>query len=312
MIQPIYSPGPSRRLLATAAAVTLTVAAASPGTAGERPDPRYPVRPAAGAPARLAAGIVLVGDTVGDPGFTPDSTADSPTESSGSFDATRGDLGEDDDLSNQGAGRRRRRLPPDAPLPADVLPDPLAGTPRVAPGATGVDAERQLASMLPSRTDGPADWHAPLEPLHACGDPGPCRPACRRRRAIRPVRRHRSISSARRARPRAARSTAGPASRGRPRRRRPATCAGSTPCTTGSSTPSTAPAERPVLVACRGRGETDAAAGEARLRDRRDAVGRPPRGRARPAMSPFLNLVRPERVRCRPRGRRRRAPMCCR
>ena len=50
-------------------------------------------------------------------------------------------------------------------------PDPLAGSPRVAPTATGRDADALLESMLPPRTDSPADWHAGLEPLHHCGEP---------------------------------------------------------------------------------------------------------------------------------------------
>lgn len=67
-----------------------------------------------------------------------------------------------------------------------IPPDPLAGTPRIDPATTGPDAERILASMLPPRSDSPADWHAPFEPLHDCGEPRmlppcvpppPCHPA---------------------------------------------------------------------------------------------------------------------------------------
>jgi len=133
-----------------------------------------------------AARVILVGDTVGDPAFMPDSVADSPTESSGAFDAPRGDLGSDDDLSRRSPGGRRRRLPPDVASPADRLSDPLAGTPRIDPATTGIDAERAIATILPPRTDGPGDWLAPLEPLHECGEPRalppcvpppPCHPA---------------------------------------------------------------------------------------------------------------------------------------
>jgi hypothetical protein len=58
-------------------------------------------------------------------------------------------------------------------------PDPLAGTRQIDPATTGGDAEKILASLLPPRSDVPADWHAPLEPLHFCGEPralAPCVP----------------------------------------------------------------------------------------------------------------------------------------
>lgn len=74
-----------------------------------------------------------------------------------------------------------------SPAAAGVnAPDPLAGTPQIDPATTGPDAEAVLASMLPPRSDSPADWYAPLEPLHACGEPRilppcvpppPCHPA---------------------------------------------------------------------------------------------------------------------------------------
>lgn len=133
-----------------------------------------------------ATRIVLVSDAVGDPGFTPDSAADSPAEPSGAFDAARGDLGEDDDLSQRPIKGRRPRRPIEARSPAAAVSDPLAGTPRIDPATTGVDAERILATMLPPRDDSFRDWQAPLEPLHACGEPRalppcvpppPCHPA---------------------------------------------------------------------------------------------------------------------------------------
>jgi hypothetical protein len=74
-----------------------------------------------------------------------------------------------------------------ATAPAAIaVPDPLAGTPRIDPATTGVDAERNLATMLPPRNDSPLDWQAELEPLHDCGEPRalppcvpppPCHPA---------------------------------------------------------------------------------------------------------------------------------------
>jgi len=149
--------------------------------AGDAPPSRIdtgaPARPTAG---RVSRRILLVGvDSIDAPGLSPGSAADSPAASSGPFDAERGDLGEDDDLSNQNAGRRHRRLAPDEPSPADKVPDPLRDTPRIDPAATGADAARLLAAMVPERTDSPFDWQAPLEPLHDCGEPRaltPCVP----------------------------------------------------------------------------------------------------------------------------------------
>jgi len=94
-------------------------------------------RSAAQPPIQLA-GI----DTPGDPGFTPSSAADSPTESSGPFDTARSDLGEDDELSTRRSessaidGRQqRRRLQPNERSPADLFPDPLQNTPKIDPSA---------------------------------------------------------------------------------------------------------------------------------------------------------------------------------
>lgn len=69
------------------------------------------------------------------------------------------------------------------PAAADRLPDPLRGTERIDPAVTGPDAEAVLAKLLPPRTDTAADWRAPLDPLHYCGEPRllpPCvpRPPC--------------------------------------------------------------------------------------------------------------------------------------
>lgn len=65
------------------------------------------------------------------------------------------------------------------PAPADRLPDPLRGTPQIDPALTGPDADAILARLLPTRSDTPADWLAPVEPLHFCGEPralSPCVP----------------------------------------------------------------------------------------------------------------------------------------
>jgi len=76
----------------------------------------------------------------------------------------------------------QHRSAADAGLP----PDPLAGSPWIDPATTGPDAETILATLLPPRSDEPLDWVAPLEPLHACGEPRllppcvpppPCHPA---------------------------------------------------------------------------------------------------------------------------------------
>jgi hypothetical protein len=58
------------------------------------------------------------------------------------------------------------------PLVASDLPlDPLAGTKKIDPATTGPDAPSKIESLLPPRTDTAADWYAPLEPLHRCGEP---------------------------------------------------------------------------------------------------------------------------------------------
>ena len=173
---------------------TLTASLAASGAAGTGPVPRQFAAgrhlPADGVVLvgdELGDPVVLVGDELGDPRFTPGSAADSPTEPSGAFDGVRGDLGTDEDLAGRQRGPRRpRRLPSTTPLPASPLPDPLAGTPRIDPATTGVDAERIVATLLPPRSDAPRDWVAPLEPLHDCGEPralppcvppAPCHPA---------------------------------------------------------------------------------------------------------------------------------------
>ncbi len=111
--------------------------------------------------------------------------ADSPTQSSGPFDAVRDDLGNADDLSEQAAARRRIRLERmneqqrKAADPVGTLPDPLKGTPQMSPEKTGQEASKVMAKMLKPRSDTWADWYAPLEPLHRCGEPRalpPCVP----------------------------------------------------------------------------------------------------------------------------------------
>jgi len=137
-------------------------------------------------PRRVSRLIALVGiDTPADPAATPPSAGDSPTESSGPFDAVRDDLGDDDDLSEQATARRRTRLERmneqqrEAADAVGKLPDPLKGTPRMSPAKTGQDPSKVLAKMLKPRSDSWADWSAPLEPLHRCGEPRalpPCVP----------------------------------------------------------------------------------------------------------------------------------------
>ena len=137
-------------------------------------------------PGRVSRLIALVGiDTPADPAATSPSAGDSPTESSGPFDAVRNDLGDDDDLSERAAARRRTRLERmseqqrEAADAVGKLPDPLKGTPQMSPAKTGQDASTVLAKMLRPRSDSWADWNAPLEPLHRCGEPRalpPCVP----------------------------------------------------------------------------------------------------------------------------------------
>ena len=59
------------------------------------------------------------------------------------------------------------------------LPDPLKDTPKISPEQTGQEASKLMAKMLKPRSDSWADWYAPLEPLHRCGEPmalSPCVP----------------------------------------------------------------------------------------------------------------------------------------
>jgi hypothetical protein len=133
---------------------------------------------------RVSRRIELVGvDTPADPGATP-SAADSPTQSSGPFDALRDDLGGDDDLGEQAARRRGRKQRTSEELrkaeeAVRKMPDPLQGTPLMSPDKTGQEASAIMAKMLKPRSDSWADWQAPLEPLHRCGEPRalpPCVP----------------------------------------------------------------------------------------------------------------------------------------
>jgi hypothetical protein len=135
---------------------------------------------------RVPRMIKLVGtDALGDPAFTPPSAADSPAESSGPFDTTRGDLGVDEDLAN-GTAKPKRRPAAERQQAADKIPDPLRGTPLIKPEVTGRDAMEVLSKLLPGRSDSPYDWYAPVEPLHVgcepyalppCVPPPPCHPS---------------------------------------------------------------------------------------------------------------------------------------
>jgi hypothetical protein len=170
---------PWGRHLIVAVALAATATGATPAADDANDD-------ALSEPGRVSRLIELVGiDTPGDPGAIPPSAADSPTESSGPFDGVRGDLGEDDDLSEQAAARRRARLQRmsdqrrKAADAVGTLPDPLKGTPLMSPEKTGQDANKVLAKTLKPRSDTWADWYAPLEPLHRCGEPRalpPCVP----------------------------------------------------------------------------------------------------------------------------------------
>lgn len=162
------------------------LAAAALVAAGSQSMPAADATASRQEPSQVPRLIMLVGvDAPGDPGITSPSAADSPTESSGPFDAVRGDLGEDDDLSAssrlRGRARRHRATEQTTPIdePLEKIPDPLKDTPRMSPEKTGQPAEKVLAKMLPPRSDSWADWSAPLEPLHRCGEPRalpPCVP----------------------------------------------------------------------------------------------------------------------------------------
>lgn len=159
--------------------VVLQLPSSAVGVEPGAEEPNEPLR-------RVPRMIRLVGvDTPGDPAFTPPSAADSPAESSGPFDTTRGDLGEDDDIA-AGRPQAKRRPAAERQQAADTIPDPLRGTPKISPEATGRDAMEVLAKLLPGRNDSPYDWYAPVEPLHVgcepyalppCVPPPPCHPS---------------------------------------------------------------------------------------------------------------------------------------
>ena len=65
----------------------------------------------------------------------------------------------------------------------DPQPDRLSAA---TPAVRQTDAGEALSRLLPPRSDTAADWYAPLEPLHRCGEPRllptcvpppPCHPA---------------------------------------------------------------------------------------------------------------------------------------
>ena len=159
--------------------IQLVRAAAIAAIAAVAVDPAVS-RADAGGDARVPRQILLAGiDTPVDPAAAG-TGPDSPAASSGAFDAARTDLGEDDDLAAKDRTRSRAaRTADEQTSPADKLPDPLRGSQPIDPSATGPDAAAMLAKLLPPRTDSPADWQAPLEPLHFCGEPRllpPCVP----------------------------------------------------------------------------------------------------------------------------------------
>jgi hypothetical protein len=182
--QPPPGFAPRRQLLAVSAACALLAATLGfaratppdfPARVDAADDQAIPAAPPGPGPRRIS----LVGvDTPADPAIPSPSAGSSPAETSGPFDATRGDLGEDDDLATRGRTSRRGR---GFTKPADIdkLPDPLRGTPPVRPDTTGGDAEKLLAKELKPRSDSWADWSAGIEPLHFCGEPRwlpPCVP----------------------------------------------------------------------------------------------------------------------------------------
>jgi hypothetical protein len=68
----------------------------------------------------------------------------------------------------------------------DPRPERIAVASSTDATATTTDPAAALARLLPPRSDTALDWHAPLEPLHRCGEPRllptcvpppPCHPA---------------------------------------------------------------------------------------------------------------------------------------
>ena len=78
-------------------------------------------------------------------------------------------------------GVKRPAQPDHAPvlIPPPKTPDPLVGSLAISPNAMSRHILRDVGTMLPSRSDSPADWYAGVEPLHDCGEPRllpPCVP----------------------------------------------------------------------------------------------------------------------------------------
>lgn len=174
-------------VLGAEAAATATATAPAPDLLPEpAPDPTdlapaAPATPPAPAGLRFPTRIVLLSGAaaddprafivLGDP--SPESAASSAARREAAAAAPAAAQRADRQPADGGATQAR----PTPPL--DRGADPLASTPRIDPSVTGVDAEKILARMLPPRTDGPADWFAPVEPLHFCGEPrllAPCLP----------------------------------------------------------------------------------------------------------------------------------------
>lgn len=73
----------------------------------------------------------------------------------------------------------RQPLARDTSASAPLTTDPRAATVPLGQSAPSRDTKARIASMLPPRTDSPADWQAGIEPLHYCGEPRllpPCVP----------------------------------------------------------------------------------------------------------------------------------------
>lgn len=69
---------------------------------------------------------------------------------------------------------REKTLLDSKPMPKDWRLD----TKMVPNDVTGQKAEQIVAKLLSPRTDSWADWRAPLEPLHRCGEPRLLPPRC--------------------------------------------------------------------------------------------------------------------------------------
>lgn len=134
------------------------------------------------APALLAlvAAAVAGHAAVGEEAAAADgaATADKVATADGATGADRAATEKREAAREEAAARseaaREKSLLDSKPVPKDWRLD----TKMVPNDVTGQKAEQIVARLLAPRTDSWADWRAPLEPLHHCGEPRLLPPRC--------------------------------------------------------------------------------------------------------------------------------------